>query len=113
MGRIKDYIVFIFLISSSCAYAQTNNTMLAPITISKIKDNTIAFPKPTPTYNHQVLNLPLLSIATDYYTKNFGFFCKQELKLEKCVKTPIHIRLGDIKYVNWLEQKGSNNYPVN
>ena len=44
-------------------------------------------------------------ISNDYYTCNFGFFCKKELQFEKATKIPLRFRLGSLQYNDWLEQK--------
>ena len=50
------------------------------------------------TFNQRVL------IAPDHYTKHFGFFCRQELKLDKA-HVPITFRLGNMDLCNKLEDK--------
>ncbi|MEP6584996.1 MAG: hypothetical protein ABJA90_12055 [Ginsengibacter sp.] len=44
-------------------------------------------------------------IPQDYYTKNFGFFCKQELRVEKAIKIPLRFRLGSLQQCNYYEGK--------
>ena len=46
-------------------------------------------------------------IPKDIYTCNFGFFCKQELKMHKA-HVPVSVRLGSFEYCDYLEQKGSS-----
>jgi hypothetical protein len=43
-------------------------------------------------------------IPQDFYTQHFGFFCRQELKLQQA-HIPVSFRLGSMDYCNWLEQK--------
>ncbi len=43
-------------------------------------------------------------ISPDHFTRNFGFFCRQELKLEKA-HVPVHFRLGSMDLCNKLEDK--------
>ena len=44
-------------------------------------------------------------ISADFYTRNFGFFCKKELQFEKVTKIPLRFRLGSLQYNNYLEGK--------
>lgn len=45
------------------------------------------------------------TVSADYYTRNFGFFCKKELQFEKVTKIPLRFRLGSLQYNDYLEQK--------
>jgi hypothetical protein len=49
--------------------------------------------------------LTLTPISQDLYVRNFGFFCKKELQVEKTTKLPIRFRLGSLAQCNELEQK--------
>lgn len=44
-------------------------------------------------------------ITGNFYTQNFGFFCKKELQLEKLTKVPFKFRLGSVQQCDWLEGK--------
>jgi hypothetical protein len=50
-------------------------------------------------------DLPKPVISGNFYTQNFGFFCKKELQLEKITKVPFKFRLGSVQQVDWMEGK--------
>ena len=50
---------------------------------------------------------PFSFIPANYYSANLGFFCKQEIKMEKITKIPFKFRLGSVQQCDWLEGKGT------
>ena len=44
-------------------------------------------------------------IPSDFSTCRYGFFCKQEMKIEKATKLPLRIRLGSLQQSNYYEGK--------
>ena len=53
------------------------------------------------------LNIPLLKqpVSPSYYAERLGFFCKQEIKLDKISTIPVRFRLGGVEACNKLEGK--------
>ena len=46
------------------------------------------------------------SINSNFYSNHVGFFCKQEIRLEKKIKIPFKFRLGSVSECDRLEGKG-------
>ncbi|HEY1032322.1 MAG TPA: hypothetical protein VGD89_11160 [Flavipsychrobacter sp.] len=50
-------------------------------------------------------------VKPDFYNQHLGFFCRQELKMEKAIKIPVKIRLGSNEQCSFLEQKTAYKLP--
>jgi hypothetical protein len=59
-------------------------------------------PSPSSTAQKQVT---ATVVSEDIYVKNFGFFCRKELQVEKTLRVPLRLRLGSLEQCNRLEQK--------
>ncbi|MBL0356717.1 MAG: hypothetical protein IPP72_07370 [Chitinophagaceae bacterium] len=44
-------------------------------------------------------------LAPNFYTTQLGFFCKQEIKMDKVTRISIRFRLGSVEQCDWLEGK--------
>jgi hypothetical protein len=47
-------------------------------------------------------------IRPDFYLSCLGFFCKNEIKLDKLTPLPFRFRLGSLEYVNEVEYGNRN-----
>lgn len=52
-----------------------------------------------------LLYTPQKVLSPNFYVKNLGFFCKQELKFEAATGIPFKFRLGSMQYCDWMEGK--------
>ncbi len=48
-------------------------------------------------------------LSANFYVTQLGFFCRQEIKLEKITKIPFRFRLGSVSECDWLEGKMKRN----
>lgn len=64
--------------------------------------STLVAKKHLQTISHEP---PLYRIPQNFSTCNFGFFCKQELHVEKAIKIPLRFRLGSLQQCNYYEGK--------
>ncbi|MEO8819203.1 MAG: hypothetical protein ABI267_01640, partial [Ginsengibacter sp.] len=56
------------------------------------------------TKNLSPFNLQQI-IPSNFSTCTYGFFCRQELKIEKATNIPIRVRLGSLAQCNYYEGK--------
>src|SRR6185312_1987151 len=100
-------IVLFLLLTGSCIYAQNNISV-------KLKYNTFAVKNKlniSDSVFHQAIaafigtgfqqSRPL--IAENFSTACYGFFCMQELKIEKITRIPFRFRLGSLQQCNYYE----------
>jgi hypothetical protein len=114
MKRRIKFIVVLMVLFFQKAAAQTQLSHLIPshqLKINFVTGNVLNFSE------HLVTRLDPLerastpsykvpgTIQPDFYTRNFGFFCDKELRLEKSTKIPLKFRLGSLDYCNKLEGK--------
>ena len=119
----KIIIASLSIISATSGFAQQKSTslsfvsLLTPVTIhydagSKARNpdeyNRVPIVLNTEFQRKLPVALPNMqpgSITNNFYVQHFGYFCRQEWKLEKVTKMPFRFRLGSLDYCNTLEQK--------
>lgn len=103
---------FFFTYSASSAQVRFYHTSKASNSILKNSVKTSFYPHFLLSAN-TILNITsnknsIISseiIPSNFYTSNFGFFCKQELRIEKATKIPLRFRLGSLQQCNYYEGK--------
>lgn len=75
---------------------------------NQLQTNTVkafisSYTKGGATFNVQTVNKPFLDPR--FYVNNMGFFCKQELKLQRITLLPVKFRLGSVSYCDRMEGK--------
>ncbi len=50
-------------------------------------------------------NTSCIFLPGDFYVKQLGFFCKQEIKIDRATKINLRLRLGSLEQCDWLEGK--------
>ncbi|MGC4100689.1 hypothetical protein [Ferruginibacter sp.] len=68
----------------------------------------LGFPQKKPQVEQKAA-IPV--ITSNFYTQNFGFFCRKELQLEKATKLPFKFRLGSVQQCDWMEGKPNATAP--
>ncbi len=97
-------IVFVFVLLSFHINAQSSRFSLideqsTPLFSDSTKTQ-VASPQQYPTNLLQITPIPKA-----YCYEDLAIFCKLEVKLEKTLKFPVKIRLGEVNYVEMLEGK--------
>jgi hypothetical protein len=105
MQRKKTFLVVCISILTSPLWAQV--TPPGVLINSGLK---VVPRRDTVSLLHPVLLRPAVGPAlrdygSGYYMGSLGFFCKEEIQIEKTIHLPLRLRLGSLQEVNRLEGK--------
>jgi hypothetical protein len=106
-NKICGLILFLLL---SCLFLSAQNT-----TSPGLNYNTFLLKNKLQTSGTAFHSIPSISlfinpgnlkpVSANFSTCTYGFFCREELKIEKATKMPIRIRLGSLAQCNYYEGK--------
>ena len=110
MQRKKTFLVVCLSILTGAVMGQNilplpvNNFVPAHLQLPLQKPFSVSFREnnPLPPFS---LSLATTSYGGSYYVSHLGFFCKQEIAIEKATRIPLRFRLGSLDYVNKMEGK--------
>lgn len=92
------------IVVEGAAFAQEKSTFkyisLLSIQPKIIKQYSLGYNK---SNNNMGIAKPFL--PANFYSKQLGFFCKQEIKMDKAAIIPFRFRLGRVEQCDWLEGK--------
>jgi hypothetical protein len=89
------------------AFQGPDKTFASRLTTTNTSENKFLISRLTPTQlpNREFLQVSSQFIPANNYTRNFGFFCKEELQLQKRSGVNFSLRLGTLEQCNLLEGK--------
>ena len=98
-------LIFCMIFVANAAFSQN-------LSVREAKKGLLVFPKkPVNTSVLQSIPAPLTPmtmkppVSPGVYAENLGFFCRQEIKLEKATKIPFKFRLGSVQECDRMEGK--------
>ncbi|MEP6674615.1 MAG: hypothetical protein ABJA78_05655 [Ferruginibacter sp.] len=109
MNRKANFLFFCMIVVATGASAQ-NPPLKKLSLLQQASPKTLAgivFQKTKSLIQVSVPGNGLPSIAANFYSTNLGFFCKQEIKMDKAIKIPFRFRLGSVADCDRLEGKKS------
>jgi hypothetical protein len=103
-----NFLFFCMIVVAMGAAAQFQGakrlSLLQPQAAKKPVNTGYLFHAPIISVSSMVKPLP--AIAGNFYSNNLGFFCKQEIKMDKAAKISLRFRLGSVADCDRLEGKG-------
>ncbi len=85
-------------------YSQVLQTPTARFSLIKIAPDSMPYPLSAVATSPKIFTPPVF-LSPSYYAAHLGFFCKQEIKLEKTAKIPFKFRLGSVEDCDRMEGK--------
>jgi len=90
--KICFSVIFLLFAAESIGQSDADTVTAKPVVI--LRPVTLTQPVKTAAF-----------FPANFYASNLGFFCRQEIYLEKKTKIPLRLRLGNMEYCNYLEGK--------
>ncbi len=64
-------------------------------------------------FKPKMISQDMKTTIKNRYTETLPFFCRMEHNIEKSSKINLRLRIGDLNYVNYLENKNQSTYHGN
>jgi len=102
-------IVLFFLVFCSAVRSQSNTSLKLNYKNFILKNVLIASDTSSchsvATVANKAFQISESTISENFSTACYGFFCRQELKIEKVTRIPFRFRLGSLQQCNYYEGK--------
>ena len=104
---ILTVAAFLPAIGQQPAFQNLEKSFASRLPTTNSSENKFLFSRLTPTQlpHREFLHVSSQIIPANNYTRNFGFFCKEELQLQKRSGVNFSLRVGTLDQCNLLEGK--------
>jgi len=106
MGRLLIFLIYCTVFDGAACFAQQQTRYHKPEYFAPGLFPHIKLPAQLPFKGDHKSTMSLLS--ADHYSSRLGFFCRQELQLDRFTFLPIRFRLGSLETCN--RQEGYLNF---
>ena len=111
VNKKHKILFFCTIFVANCVFSQSITPYSKAALLFKNFVNPIATKVPAKN-TASVTGIATPFLSANYYATQLGFFCKQEIKMEKSVKIPFKFRLGSVEDCDRMEGKRKADYSL-